>query len=65
MREGAEARQVRDLAKGDIILFGPTTGRTVEYCVESDIDPVYLIGFAFGEPQQIAKAPDDWVFVST
>lgn len=60
----ARVKEVRDLVKGDILLFGPTVGRTVEYCVESSIDPICLIGFLFGEPKQIAKAPDDIVLVS-
>lgn len=65
----AKQKRVCDLVKGDVLLFGATevlnAGRTVRYCVQSDIDPVYLIGFRDGdEPSQIAKSPDDVVLVA-
>lgn len=65
----AKQKRVCDLVKGDVLLFGATevlnAGRIVSYCIQSDVDPIYLIGFKDDDgPPQIAKSPDDIVLVA-
>jgi hypothetical protein len=54
---------VRNLEAGDVITFFGGAHRTVKYSVPSSVDPVYLIGFEEGDPEQIAKGPDDRVLL--
>lgn len=56
------AVKVRDLEKGDKIVFGKDTTRTVKHCVESSIDPVYLIYFEESD-ESIAKGLNDTVMI--
>lgn len=66
LRKGrvVQKKKVFDLERGDVVMFGQA-GRIVDYVVESNIDPVYLIGFKDDDgPPQIAKSPDDVVLIS-
>jgi hypothetical protein len=63
MSDIPKTKRVRDLVKGDTVLFSPSLKREVLYCVPSSIDPVHLIAFTDNPAQQIAKAPDDEVAV--
>lgn len=56
------AVKVRDLEKGDVIVYSDDIKRTVKYCIESSIDPVYLIGFEETD-EPIAKGLYDVVMV--
>lgn len=57
-------KKVLDLERGDVVMFG-NAGRTVDYVVESSIDPICLIGFKDDDgPPQIAKSPDDVVLIA-